>query len=331
MRFAFFSVRHDACGGCRLHVDLMNELCARGHEVFYGLPFYLVDRPFWTPCVARRVSAMDLPRMGRFDAVVFSHADGYCGGFPLSPLVRACDAGRRFFLLRSFLPVHVGVVQDEGLEVVATSRWVAEMAEFYGRCGAAAGGRVVRVFGGVNLSRFCGGTGRCNERPVVLVRESLDTIKGTAAVAEGLGLLRGRGFDFEVAVLRGSEREVRELYRRADVFVSGEVEWGLGWSSVVGEAMACGCAVVCTGVRAVEHLAEDGVTALVFAPGDGEGMADAVGWLLRDAGLRCGLAEAGRRRVVRYSTERMAVRLEESVQGPRSKVQGQESELNIEH
>jgi len=150
---------------------------------------------------------------------------------------------------------------------------------------------------------------------VVLVRESLDTIKGTAAVAEGLGLLGERGFDFEVAVLRGSEGEVRELYRRADVFVSGEVEWGLGWSSVVAEAMACGCAVVCTGVRAVEHVAEDGVTALVFAPGDGQGMADAVGWLLRDGGLRCGLAEAGRRRVVRYSTERMAVRLEETVRG----------------
>jgi len=305
MRFAFFSLRHDPNGGCRLHVDLMNGLLARGHEVFYGLPFHLAGREFWTPCGAALVDALDVPRMGQFDAVFFSHTDGYCPGYPLSPLVRACDAKRRFFLMRSFLPGHVEVVQDEKLEVVATSRWLAEMAEFYRVRGGGAGARVHRVFGGVNLSRFCGCGERVNRRPVVLMRESLDWAKGTLLVREALDELRVRGLDFEVAVLRGSEREVLGLYRRADVFVSGEQEWGLGWSSSVAEAMACGCAVACTHVHAVEHLAEDGVTALLVRPNDADALADAVGRLIVDARLRAAVSEGARRRVAGYSTERM--------------------------
>jgi len=308
MRWVFFSLRHDPNGGCRLHIDLMNGLAARGHEVYYALPFFLVDRPFWSPCLAERVSAMRVPRMGRFDAVVFSHPDTYLPGYPLGPLVKACDAGRRLFLLRSFLPGHIRVVEDGSIEKVAVSKRMAEEASFYG-------GPVHRVFGGVNVARFSGRRRRHDDGvPRVLFRDTIDSNKGGAMVKAALEMVRERGVRFEVMRLGGSERQVREQYAEADVFVSGEIEWGLGWSSAVAEAMVSGCAVACTDVCAVEHVAEDEASALVVAPGDADGMADAVERLLVDAELRARLSAEGRRRAARYDTERMVEKLVELVE-----------------
>ena len=131
MRFAFFSLRHDPYGASRLHIDLMNSLIERGHEVYYALPFWLVDAPFWLPCLAEKVDAMRVPRMGGFDAVFYSHADGYAAGYPLTPLVKRCDALRRFFILRTFLPGHIAIADDPEIEKIATSLWLYEQAEFY--------------------------------------------------------------------------------------------------------------------------------------------------------------------------------------------------------
>jgi len=307
MRWVFFSLRHDANGGCRLHVDLMNGLASRGHEVYYGLPFFLADKPFWTPCLAERVEALRVPHMGRFDAVVFSHPDTYLPGYPLSRLVKACDSRRRLFLLRSFLPGQIEAAQDAAIEKVAVSRWLADEAEFYG-------GPVHRVFGGVNTARFGGRRDGHDGPPRVLFRDTIDSIKGSAMVREALDAARERGVRFDVIRLGGSDADVRGQYAGADIFVSGETEWGLGWSSAVAEAMVSGCAVACTRVRAVEHVAEDGVSALVVEPNDAEAMADAVERLVRDASLRSRLAAEGRRRAARYDTEEMVERLVEVVE-----------------
>ena len=304
MRFVFFSLRHDANGGCRLQVDLMNGLAARGHEVYYALPFFLVDKPFWTPCLAQIVDAMRVPRMGRFDALFFSHTDTYTPGFPLTPLAKACDAARRFFVLRSFLPGHIAIARDGDIEKIATSAGMFDQADFYG-------GPVHKVFGGVNLSRFRPSSRKrpCAGAPRVLFRDTLDTIKGSATVRAALEMLRDRGVQLEAIRLGGSERQVREQYREADVFVSGEIDWGLGWSSSVAEAMASGCAVACTDIPAVRHVAADEVTALTVPPGDPEAMAHAVEELLKDTELREGLAGAAMRRVAPYDTELMTEKI----------------------
>jgi len=306
MRFAFFSLRHDPNGGCRLQVELMNGLVERGHEVVFGLPFYLAERPFWTPCLAEKVDAMRVPRMGRFDGVFFSHVDSYNPGYPLSGLAGCCDAGHRFFVLRSFLPGHIAVTRDRSVEKLATSRWLFETASFFG-------GPVHKVFGGVNAERFASdGCARArNAVPVVLFKDSMDSVKGSAMVPEALEVLRGRGVGFEVLRLGGLEHEVREEFARADVFVCGEAAWGLGWSCAVAEAMSAGCAVVCTDTPAVEHVAEDGVTALLVRPGDAAGMADALERAVLDAGLRARLAEAGLERVRLYPVRGMVDRIVE--------------------
>lgn len=304
MRFVFFSLRHDPNGGCRLQIDLMNALAERGHEVYYALPFFLVKRPFWTPCLAQRVSAMRAPKMGRFDAAFFNYTDAYTPGYPLTPLVKACDAARRFFVLRSFLPGHIAIARDEKIEKIATSRSMFEQASFYG-------GPVHKIFGGVNLSRFRPKAAKRpeNERPRVLIRDTLDTIKGTATVREALEIVADRGRSFDTIRLGGSERQVREQYCSSDVFVSGEIDWGSGWGSSVAEAMASGCAVACTDTPAVKHIAENEVTALTAPPDEPEAMADAIERLLADADLRRALADAAARRIANYGTERMAEKI----------------------
>jgi len=304
MRFIFFSLRHDPNGGCRLQVDLMNALIQRGHEVYYALPFFLVKKPFWTPCLAQRVSAMSAPKMGRFDAAFFNHTDTYTPGYPLTPLVKACDTPRRFFLLLSFLPGHITIARDESIEKIAISQNMFEQASFYG-------GPVHKVFGGVNLARFRPkAAGRAeNERPRVLFRDTVDSIKGTATVREALEIAADRGWDFDTVRLGGSERQIREQYCSSDVFVSGEIDWGSGWGSSVAEAMASGCAVACTDIPAVEHIAENEVTALTAPPEETEALADAIGRLLADADLRRSLADAAARRIANYGTERMTEKI----------------------
>ena len=304
MRFSFFSLRHDPNGTSRLHVDLMNDLVERGHEVYYALPFYLVDKPFWTPCLAEKVNVMRLPRMGGFDALFFSHHDLYTPGFPLTPLVNACDALRRFFILRSFLPGHVPIAADPGIEKIATSRWLHEQAAFYARSPES---RVHGIYGGVNLARFRppAQPRSVQHPPRILFRDTIDTIKGSAAIRHALEILRERGLNFEPITLGGTESQVLRQYREADVFVSAEIDWGLGWSASVAEAMACGCAAACTDTPAVQHLATDGVTALVVRPGDSDSLANAIGQLIADTNLRTAIASAASERVCQFSIDRM--------------------------
>ncbi|HUW30994.1 MAG TPA: glycosyltransferase family 4 protein [Planctomycetota bacterium] len=309
MRFSFLSLRHDPNGTSRLHVDLMNDLIERGHEVFYALPFYLVDKPFWTPCLAEKVNAMRLPRMGGFDAIFFSHHDLYTPGFPLTPLVNACDAIRRFFILRSFLPGHLAIAADPAIEKIATSRWLHEQVSFYAGSGSHDPRRphVHPIYGGVNLGRFRppAQPRRVQHPPRILFRDTIDTIKGSASIRYALDILRQRGLNFEPLTLGGTEPQVLRQYQQADIFVSAEVDWGLGWSASVAEAMACGCAVVCTDTPAVDLLAKDGVTALLVRPGDSESLANAIEQLILDPDLRTAIASAAAELACRFSIDRM--------------------------
>ena len=318
MRFAFFSLRHDPNGASRLHADLMNALIERGHEVFYALPFWLVDNPFWLPCLAEKVNAMRVPRMGGFDAVFYSHPDSYMPAYPLTPLVKACDAVRRFFILRTFLPGHIAIAADPDIEKIATSLWLHEQAGFFARPQAPPqhGNRIHKVLGGVNLAHFrppANPARNACSLPRVLFRDSRDTLDGTATVREALDILRARDVQFEPVPFGGNESQIVRQYRECDVCVSGEADWGSGWSSSVAEAMACGCSVACGDVPAVRHLAEEGVTARVVPPANSRAMADAVEDLLADSTLRRQLADAAAQRVAQYSTERMAEQIVEIV------------------
>jgi glycosyltransferase involved in cell wall biosynthesis len=96
---------------------------------------------------------------------------------------------------------------------------------------------------------------------------------------------------------------VRELYRRADLFVLPSFEEGL--PVVLMEAMAAGVACVATCVAGIPELIRDGESGLLVAPSDSDGLAAAILRLIRDPDLRRRLGLAARRRVVEdYNLER---------------------------
>lgn len=102
---------------------------------------------------------------------------------------------------------------------------------------------------------------------------------------------------------------LRTFYGSADVFVSAEKK--AGWSNPTIEAMACGCAVICTRSGTTD-FAVHGETALVVRRSAWH-VRRAVRRLMDDDALRRRLAAAGLERARTFTWERTADRLLEAV------------------
>jgi colanic acid/amylovoran biosynthesis glycosyltransferase len=94
-----------------------------------------------------------------------------------------------------------------------------------------------------------------------------------------------------------SQRQVRELLGRTDVFVMASFAEGV--PVVLMEAMAARVPVVATQIAGVPELVEDGVSGFLVPPGDPIALADKVDRLLRDGNLRCDFGRAGSEKVSR--------------------------------
>jgi glycosyltransferase involved in cell wall biosynthesis len=86
------------------------------------------------------------------------------------------------------------------------------------------------------------------------------------------------------------------------------------------EAMASGVPVVASRLSGIPELVKDGVSGLLVAPGDADGLASAVARLHDDAALRRRLAERGRQVVldgfdIRASAARLAAAIDAAAQG----------------
>jgi len=90
--------------------------------------------------------------------------------------------------------------------------------------------------------------------------------------------------------------EIVARYRAADIFVL-PTYWGEGFPTVLAEAMSAGLPIVTTRLRGIaDHLEED-VNALFVPPRAPSALADAVGRLLEDDGLRRRMSAANRAKV----------------------------------
>jgi glycosyltransferase involved in cell wall biosynthesis len=94
---------------------------------------------------------------------------------------------------------------------------------------------------------------------------------------------------------------VRELMQTCGCFVlpcvrgkDGNID---GIPNVLIEALACGCPCVSTRLSGIPELVENSVTGLLAAPGDEQGLADAIQTMLTNPQLADRLAAAGRQRV----------------------------------
>jgi glycosyltransferase involved in cell wall biosynthesis len=87
--------------------------------------------------------------------------------------------------------------------------------------------------------------------------------------------------------------ELPDLYRSADVVVFPTVWRTEGFGMVAAEAMACGVPVVASRIAAIPEVVDDGVTGLLFAPGDERELAAKLALLLANEPLRRSMGAAG--------------------------------------
>lgn len=93
----------------------------------------------------------------------------------------------------------------------------------------------------------------------------------------------------------GHVGDIRDVWKRAHIAVLPSRREGLPKSLL--EAAACGRPIVATDVPGCREIARAGVNALLVPPDDPDALADAIGRLAGDAGLRRTFGEAGRRLV----------------------------------
>jgi len=107
---------------------------------------------------------------------------------------------------------------------------------------------------------------------------------------------------------RPTPQRLRALYNQAAVFLSpSRVE---GWPLPPAEALACGCALVCTDIGGHREYADDGATALLAPPGDPAALGARLVRALRDPTLRLSLARAGNARIRGFTWARATDALE---------------------
>jgi glycosyltransferase involved in cell wall biosynthesis len=174
--------------------------------------------------------------------------------------------------------------------------------------------------------------------PVVLAVGQCRTRKGFAELIRACGLLRDRGCRFvcrivgdgpERAALTALARElglaevvqlpgalphdaVKDEYHRATLFAlpciessDGDVD---GIPNVLVEAMACALPVVSSDLPAIRELITDGRDGVLIAPRDITALADALGKLLDDTGMRRDLGKQGRTTVTQMFDSSVAAR-----------------------
>lgn len=92
-----------------------------------------------------------------------------------------------------------------------------------------------------------------------------------------------------------------KIYNDAAIFAG--TSHSEGWGLTVGEAMTCGCAIVCTNIDGYRIMAKDEETALLSDPQDFSAMANNIIRLIEDDKLRYEIAKNGNIYIQKYKWE----------------------------
>jgi glycosyltransferase involved in cell wall biosynthesis len=315
VRIALFLPHVGVFGGVRRFLELGNVWTAAGHEVVLYHP--AGGPPAWL-AFGGRVEALAEARREPSDLAV-------CGDPHTLDAFLAHPAGQRLY--------YVVIEGDPGAARAASAgaRLAANSGALRRSVARSTRRPVLDGIGGIAPGRFRPDPSRRAQSPLrVLVNGRRSRRKkGTDLILAALRGLRG-GPAFEVVlfdsldthnrqdprdgaplpanarfVLNPTQVELVGLYQSSHVFVAAERK--AGWCNTALEALACGCALVCThsGTR---DFARDGENALVtwrhplFLRG-------AIRRLLRDAALRDRLAAAGPPSAAPWSWNRLAAKL----------------------
>lgn len=142
-----------------------------------------------------------------------------------------------------------------------------------------------------------------------VLAESLARLRARGEAAEtdlvvfgAAGEGRVQGFDTHWMGFIEDEGAMSRLYSACDVFALPSLQDN--FPNTLAEALACGLAAVASDTGGIPDLVRPMETGLLARPGDAEELAERLALLLRDAGLRARLGEAGRRAVAQACDER---------------------------
>lgn len=300
MRIGFLEPHLEAFGGIRRVLETSNRLVARGHRVTIYLPDARPLRCDWMECRSQ-LKHVSAARQDELDFIVFNHEPQW---YLLERFERAIQ--------RVFLALHYSRTYEkngswESLRypvdlLLANSAWTADRIEeeIGQRPAIVPTGVAQDVFRPMDVPKLY---------PVLCVGDQRPW-KGTRTIdlaCERLGLTAER-----YAHKNFTQQQLAEEYSKAEVFAVGSTNEGFGFPGL--EALACGVPLVTTDNGGCREYAFDGETALVVPPGDADAMADAIGRLRADRGLRERLARNGLNLVKeRFSWERAAAGLEKAL------------------
>jgi len=106
-----------------------------------------------------------------------------------------------------------------------------------------------------------------------------------------------------------SGNEIRSFYLHSRVFVLPSI-WYEGFPNTLLEAMAFAKPVICSRIGGLPEIVDDGITGLLFEPGNADDLAEKIRYLWDNPELRKKMGHAGREKALReYSPEKYYERL----------------------
>ena len=317
MRIALFLPHVGVFGGVRRFLELGNSWSRMGHGVTLYHPEGVA--PAWLP-FAGRVERLERSASERSDLAI--SADPHT----LAAFLAAPAGQHLYYCVIEGDAAIARVARESGVRLAANS---GPLRRHLAR---ATGRHVLDGIGGISPAQFHPDASRRAGGPLRILlngRRSRAT-KGTDLILRALTPLAGRTPEFEIVlfdsidrhnrqdprdgaplpprarfVINPSQEELAGLYQSAHVFIAAERK--AGWCNTALEALASGCAVICTRSGTTD-FAQHERNALVTWRHEWF-VRRAAERLLRDAPLRARLAAAGPSGITPWTWDALAQKL----------------------
>ena len=167
--------------------------------------------------------------------------------------------------------------------------------------------------------------------PTVLFAAMKAKTKGSALVVEALNALKGLSIPFRLLSFgdmhpwelglqcdvrhydRPAQSDLRDLYRRSDLFLNAS--YSEGWGLTLAEATACGAALLVSDAEGHFEFARPGKSAFFFKRGDVEGLTRKAAFLLTRPRLRKRLVENAKTDLAPFTWTNAVDRMEAALSG----------------
>ena len=218
--------------------------------------------------------------------------------------------GRKIFMVQFWFPGIEPYLKEVRVTKLCFSSFWANILEKKFGC------PTVRATGGIDLNFFTPSNGQ--RKKTILVQGGDSKVKEPQIAQAAFELIKNNHKDFNLRLLWGckDQYELRERYRKAFIFVSGERLPIFCWNNPSAEAMACKCPVIVIDHRATRDHCLHKKTALVVDPNSGSipnSIAIMIEELIRNNELRNSLVENAYQHIQNFGWDKVVDTIEREI------------------